>query len=53
MDLRNIASFQNYSQKCLKNVLKSSPNMEVFTHAKIRGGLGEILAVRYGVRPRP
>ena len=31
---------------------KSSPNFEVLTPTKIRGGLGEILAVRYRVLPR-
>jgi len=53
MDLRNIALFRNYGQ----NVKKSSKNrvqISMFlTPAKIRRGLGEILAVHYRVRPRP
>ena len=33
-------------------MLKNRVKTRVLTHAKIRGGLGEIIAVRYRVRSR-
>jgi len=50
MDLRNIASVQHYGQKMLNNRVQIS---RFLTPATIRKGMGEILAVRYRVRPRP
>jgi len=45
--------FESTAKNVLKNRVKIESKFRGLTPAKIRGRLGEILAVRYRVRPRP